>query len=275
MATTITTTNVARSLSKTIEAPLKFVDAALIFSLSTVSGEIEGDAPSLNVPYVDIPATADIVAEGEEIKEGDMSVSEMLVTTKKVAVLDVTSREILDDTNMQELITQNVMNAVVDKADAVFLQNTAAPVGLFNMEGIVDGGIMTDTLDPLVTAIGTVATNGASPSAIVMNYATWSKLLLFKTNGGSAQSIISPDVANNPTPVLFGLPVVLNKQAPNDKILLTDTREIISAVGQPLVASSADAYFNRDSIALRGTMRFGFGIIHPNRLAVLTVNTGK
>ena len=64
-------------------------------------------------------------------------------------------------------------------------------------------------------------------------------------------------MANSPTPAIYGVPIVLNMQTPAGTILLND---------------SDQAYFANDSLAIRVTMRLGFGVLRPNRLARLTVN---
>ncbi|MBI0064543.1 hypothetical protein [Bifidobacterium polysaccharolyticum] len=63
-------------------------------------------------------------------------------------------------------------------------------------------------------------------------------------------------------------------------ILLNDSSQVLSAASQVLsaasqaaVATSDQAYFANDSLAIRVTMRLGFGVLRPNRLARLTINT--
>jgi HK97 family phage major capsid protein len=257
-------------------APADAIPNALILSLSTVSKPIEGDASALKVPYVATPPAAQIVAEGEEIDEGGAKPAVLKVYTRKVAVIERITNETTAETEVQNMLAASMQRAITDKADAVFLQNKpdagdTAPTGLFETTGAVDGGIITNALDPIVTALGTVAANGASPTAIVMNHATWATLLLLKFADG--RPMIAPSVADAPAPVLYGVPVVLNKMAPANKIAIIDKADIISAVGAVAMKGSEQRYFEQDSYAIRGTFRSGWGVIHPNRLAIITVNT--
>ena len=80
------------------------------------------------------------------------------------------------------------------------------------------------------------------------------------------------DIANSPTPAIYGIPIILNMQTPAGTILLNDSSQVLSAASQA-AATSDQAYFANDSLAIRVTMRLGFGVLRPNRLARLTVNT--
>ena len=71
---------------------------------------------------------------------------------------------------------------------------------------------------------------------------------------------------------LLGIPVLTTNAVPRGELLVVDKNAIVSAVGDVKVATSADYYFNSDSIALRVTWRFGANLIHPDRVARLTVD---
>ena len=167
---------------------------------------------------------------------------------------------------------------IIDKANAILWQNPAptegkpetAPTGLFNYPGIIQGGNITNTLDPIVDAIASISTNGGAPTGLVMNYGVWAYLL--KLRDAEGRLIISPDVANTPTPALFGLPVHLDGMAPDGKILVNSIGDVYSATGDINIARTDDRYFERDSFGVRLTFRFGWGVPYPDHLAVITVN---
>ena len=142
---------------------------------------------------------------------------------------------------------------------------------------MIDAGDINETtgLTPLLDAIGKVGDNGGSPTGIIMGYGTWANL--HKLNDKNNRPLIATDVANSPTPAIYGIPIILNMQTPAGTILLNDSSQVLSAVSQAAIACSDQAYFANDSIALRVTMRPGFGVLRPNRLARLSVNkaTGK
>lgn len=258
-------------------APESIIPTALILTHTTVGARVEGDTPALNVPYVSTMPAAQIVKEGAEIPEGGAEISTLAIRTQKVAVLNAITNEASIDDNMTQLLSSGMQRALIAKADAVFLQNpaptegTTGVTGLFNYPGIpVVGNIAdsNDELDPIVDAIAAISGNSGTPTDIIMGYGTWAKLLKLKRADGTPH--ISPDVANAPSPVLYGVPVTLNAQAPADKIIVTDRNEIVSAAGGVTGSGSKDRYFERDVSVLRSTFRFGFGVVHPNRLAIIT-----
>lgn len=276
---TITTDNKGAFPDGTMWAASDIIPNALIYTQATQGPQIIGDSPQARIAYIPDDAEVGFVKEGATIDEGDVKLSELKVFTRKLAVLNVLSNE------AAESAAQNVKNgmelSLMHKADYVFLQNNPAgddlaqPTGLANVAGIVDGGQITSAtgLVPMVSALGTVADNGAETSGIIMNHGTWARLLSLTDKNG--RGLIAPDVANSAAPTLYGIPVVLNTQAPADTVLLVDKTQVLSASSQVSVASSQDYAFGRDGIALRLTMRVGFGVIRPNRLAKLTVSTSE
>lgn len=282
---TILTKGIESAFNDTYFQPDNIIPNALVLTQTTVAQRIEGDTPSLNVPYVSTAPAAQIIAEGDEIPEGGGQLSQMAIHTQKVAVLTAITNEAALSDDVKSLISQGMARAVTDKADAVFLQAPAPSdgkvgvTGLFNYPGIptvgtiVVSGANRTGLDAIIDAIASISSSNGTPSAIIMGYGTWAGLLKMRLGDGTPQ--ISPDVSNTPTPSLFGIPVVLNAQAPNGKIAVIDQREIIAAVGQITAAATSDRYFERDTSAMRSTFRFGFGIIHPDRCAIVTVESGE
>lgn len=268
--------NVAHYLAR------EFLPEALVFTESSIAANIQGDKPLVVVPFVATPSTAEIIAEGAEIDETDPGVNELAFNTKKIGVLNILSREMNSDSDLSNMLTDSLINAVTDKADTVFLQNPApetgktAPTGLFNTPGVVAGELTGATgLNGLIAAISAVTTNGGSPTSIILNYVTWGKLLQFRYNDG--RPLIGADTPRDGLgrPTLYGIPVVLNRHAPDDKVLVNDANNVISAAGTVDAQISLERYFEKDSVGVRVTFRFGFGVIRPNRLAVLTVTENK
>ncbi|MBW3078225.1 phage major capsid protein [Bifidobacterium simiiventris] len=262
---------------------------AAVFTQATTAGDITGDYPSLYLPYVGSLSAAQIVAEGEEIKESDTHAKELAVKTQKVALLNVFTNEsnATADGNataggsgadVVTVITEGMRKSITEKINAIFWQNPAPtdgqpeskPTGLFNYPGIIQGGNITNKLDPIIDAIAQVSANGGTPTALVMGYGTWAYLL--KMRYAEGQPMINPDVANEPTPALFGVPVYLDNMAPDGKILVNSSKDVYSASGQITVSRTDDRYFEKDSFGVRITVRIGWGIPYPNHLAVLTVN---
>lgn len=272
----VTNTNKAAYPDSIITLAETAPDALVLNSLIATKGPvISGDAPSARLAFVSEDVAANIVKEGQQIAEGDPALSELVVRTSKIAVLSNMSNESYESAVASSLVTESARRAVTKKADAVLLANAVTegqPTGLANLEGIVTiaGGKYAD-LNPILEAIGTVAANGATPTAIVMGYATWVNLLKLTAKDG--RSLISPDVANAVQPVLFGVPVVLNAAAPADSVMVLDAAEIVASYSDVSTAVSTDALFAYDSVQIRLTMRLGVGVIRPNRIAKVTFTT--
>ena len=271
---TITTSGIESAYGATAFPSTDAIPDALVHSQSRVSAVIEGDSPALHVPYIATQSTAQIVKEGDAIPEGGAAASEMIVYTRKVASIETITNEAKSSEQMTQMLTASLNTAIMDKANAVFLQNPkpdgseTSPTGLFNLDN-VNAGTLTGSLDAIVEGIAAISSKGGTPTSIIMNHGTWAKLLLLKYKDG--RPMIAPSVADSPTPMLYGLPVVLTKAAPDSKLLINDANEVISAVGSVNLNGSEDAEFSKDKYMLRGTFRLGWGVIHPDRLAVITV----
>lgn len=247
---------------------------ALIFSQTSVGGTISGDGPVARIPYIKDGLDAAIVAEGTRIAETDPDLSEMYVHTHKIAILTPISNEAADYAQTTSLIQAGMVKAITDKADRLLLQGDEAGIkGLALTPDMIDAGDINAAtgLNPLLDAIGKVGDNGGSPTGIIMGYSTWASLL--KLTDRNDRPLIATDMANSPTPAIYGIPIILNMQTPAGTILLNDSSQVLSAASQAAVATSDQAYFANDSLAIRVTMRLGFGVLRPNRLARLTINT--
>ncbi|KFI68257.1 phage major capsid protein [Bifidobacterium magnum] len=276
----ISTTQTGAAGSQTVEYhPNDLIPTALINTQTTFGAVIVGDAPAMNIPYVDTPPASQVVAEGEEIPDGGATMNTLVAHTRKIANIQAFSNEIANmGNNVQEQIVDAMARSLTDKADAFFLQNNPtndpnAPTGLFNTKGTVTADPIDTNLDPIVSAMAKVTINGGKPSSIILSPATWAKLLQLKYTDG--RPMIDPTAANSANPVLYGLPVVLNNQAPANKILINSISEVMSAYGTVVCSSTEDRYFDYDSMAIRQTFRIGWGVIHPNRLAIITLKEAQ
>jgi hypothetical protein len=132
------------------------VPTALILVASTVSGAIEGDAPSLRVAYCE-DDSAQFTAEADEIPEAAPELAEVTVFTGKITQLIRLSNEQWRQEGTDVQLSESVRRAVIKRADQAFLAQ-AAPTppaaqpsaGLLHVTGLVDGDEVADNLDRLV-----------------------------------------------------------------------------------------------------------------------------
>lgn len=251
--------------------PGEIVPDALLLQITTPTVPIEGDEPVVRVPFVAEDATVGFVAEGDIIPESDAALSELQISTHKIAVLSRMSREAAFHTGAEDLISTSMARAVTVKGNNALLAHPAGPTGLLATPGLIDAGVMASThLDVLSDAITEVEANGGAVSHLLMDPRSWGQLRKLKTSTDSAQLLLGSP-AEQTDRRLFGVPVIVSPQVPEGSILVVDRENIVSSTGPIRLDKSTDAFFDRDSVALRVTWRFGWGVIRPERLAKVTV----
>ncbi len=248
------------------------VSRALILRCATRCGEVEGDAPSVLVPWIRSDPAANVVAEGAEITQTEAEFDQVAVTTRKVATLSQVSYEMTQQPGAATRLAQSMQRSLVAKADQVFM-DSADPVGLLHVDGITAGGALEDNLDALADAVAEVEAAGGSADVLLVHPKDWAVLAKLKRATGSNESLLG-DAHDAPERSLSGVPVIVHAAATQGTALLLDRSEIVSAIGDVRLARSEDAAFNQDAVAIRGTWRFGFNVIRPDRLVSLTVGAG-
>ncbi|SUA02956.1 phage major capsid protein, HK97 [Mycolicibacterium fortuitum] len=255
------------------------IPEALILQTSTVSGEIDGDEPSLHVAYVD-DADADFVAEAAEIDESDPAMSEVVVHTGKISQLVRLSREQWYQEGTADQLRKSVSRAIIKRADQAYLAQVVPtppavqpPAGLLNINGVVDGGDVSGDLDSLVDLIADLQAEGSMPSHIVVDPVGWAELRKLKTGTDYNSSLLGAGTTDA-KPMLLSLPVLINRWASPYTGLVIDKTAVVSAVGDVKVAASEHTYFSSDSVALRATWRIGWNVVRPQRIGQFSIAGG-
>ncbi|WP_336819498.1 phage major capsid protein [Gordonia sp. MMO-8] len=255
----------------------KILGESLYVSATTKGGEIQGDAPSLLVPYVDDADSAAFVAEGAEITEDDPDLDQVQVFTRKIARLVKLSREQFGQDGTAANISASVKNDLIRKMDRALLSQVAptapavAPVaGLVNTTGLVNGGEITTDLDPLIDLLVQLQANDAAPRVIVVDPLAFGALAKLRKGEGSNEGLLTG--ANDAlTFPLLGTQVSVSSAMPASAGVVIDPAAIISAYSQVEIATSDQAYFTSDSVAVRATVRVGHKVVRPARLGKFTV----
>lgn len=271
--------------STTLPATDVTPDALLLNpAVATIAATPEGDQTYIRVPFVAADPTAQIVAEGAEIPEGDITRAEVRIYTRKVGIIQRVSREAygqqLDGANASadasDLFTESLKRAVTAKIDSMFINapsrsdDVYAPgLALDNTAAIIDGGSITTNLDPLVDALATVSDNGAIPSCVLTSNSGWARLQKLKY--GDGRPVVNPDAQADATPLLAGLPVIRNAAVPKNMLFVLDATNVLAALTGITVDVDSSVYFTSDSIAIRVTARVGWGIVQRGRIARLTI----
>ncbi len=278
MAFTATTVNSGAAWRPDVYefAPVDVVPDALILQCSTVAGDVEGDAPSVHVGYVN-DDEAVFKAEGADLDEGNPELAEVLIHTAKLTQMVRMSSEQYNQPSTADQLAQSVNRAIIRRADIAFVAE-AAPVGpavapmpgLLNVANIVEGGEVSTNLDAISDLIAQLEDNLATPTAIIVDPLGWSEIRKLKI--GSAYNATLLGAGTNDTQQqLLGLPVFVNRAMTDYTGVVVDRYAVVSAVGSVRVATSEHQFFSSDSVALRATWRFGHVVVRPERLGTFTI----
>ncbi|UPW09792.1 phage major capsid protein [Gordonia terrae] len=251
---------------------------SLYVAATTKGGDIQGDAPAVRVPYIDDADSAGFVAEGAEIPEDDPDLDEALVYTRKIGRIVKLSREQWSQPNAAANIAGSVKNDLIRKMDRALLAQVAptAPAvapsaGIVNLTGILEGDPITTNLDPLVDLYAELASNDATPRFLIVDPLAYAFLYKLKTDDSSSnQGLLSP-ATEAPTSPILGLTTQVSNAMPANSGVLIDPAAIVSAYSQLEIATSDQAYFTSDNIAIRATVRVGHTVVRPQRIGKLTI----
>lgn len=277
----ISTTNASTAWAPNTQyfQPAEVIGESLIMTASTVAGTIEGDDVTMSVAYVS-DDTAQFTNEGDTIPESAPALDEVVVHTGKLTQLVRVSREQYAQQSTAANLAASVQRAIRKASDIAFLAQAAPaapavrpPAGILNLTGLqAAAAAVTTNLDPLVDLLAALETNGATPTLIIVDPIGWSKLAKIKTTTGSAVPLLGAGTEATERRLL-GLPVTVTPAMPSGTGLVIDKTEIVSVAGRIEVATSDQAYFVNDSIAIRATFRFGATVVHPDRIGTFTIAT--
>jgi HK97 family phage major capsid protein len=244
---------------------------ALIFELATHAGNVDGDEPVVRVPYIAADPTAGFVAEGAEINEEDPTLDELVIPTDKIAVVSRSSNEAFRNSpGSSSLLSTSLTRAVTVKGNTAFLGNASNPTGLLHIAGTSDGGTLDGNLDAVENAIGLIEAADGIPTHIVAHPEDWATIRGIKASADSNVPLLGTP-AEQTERRIFGLDVVVSSAATKGSLLITSKESIYAAIGQLMIATSSDAYFTRDQVAIRATWRIGWDVIDPAHLGTVTM----
>lgn len=243
------------------------VPGSLLLQTATIVGSIEGDEPSIRVPFVADDGVVGFVAEGQPIDDAAQAFDEVVISTNKVAALGKYSFETLAQPEAARMVLDSLSRSVARKADQAYLGNPAGPSGLLNST-ITDAGTVGTDLDALVDAVAGIEAAGGTATQIIAAPDAWASLQKLKTATGSAQNLLGAGVEAG-VRGLLGLPVLVSAAMPAGQLIVGDKTAVLAAQSPIRVARSEDAYFGSDVIAVRVTWRIGWAVMHADRVAKL------
>lgn len=236
---------------------------------TTVSTVVTTDADVFRIPVVSADPTAGWVAEGAEITPADATLTEAVVSFKKLAGLTIVSNEMVADASPEasRVIGDGLARDIARKLDAAYFANTTTngPAGLLSITpSVVDTGGSWTGVDPFTEAIYAAAAQGADIDAWVTNPADALILAKVKQATGSNLPLLQPDPTQPSRRMISGVPVFTSTAVgagtawgiPKDRVFVVIRNDVDLQVDK-------SAFFTSDRTAIRATMRVGFAFPHP------------
>jgi HK97 family phage major capsid protein len=211
----------------------------------------------------------------------DATLDELDITPSKLAALSVISSELANDSTSEaaQAVGDSIVRDLARKVDtALFTATTTnGPGGLPGVSGVTSvSGPATDyaNVDPFSDAVySSAAANGTITSGVT-NPATAKKLAKLNKETGSNEPLLGPDPTMPGRQQILGIPLVT---APG----VTTTNNVIWGIPQQYayfvvrqdaqVESDRSVFFTSDRVAVRATLRVGFGF--PSPAAIVKIAT--
>jgi HK97 family phage major capsid protein len=243
----------------------------LFLQRTTIAGDVDGDAPSVHVPFIvdagQEGTGAVFKAEGAELDDEEPGLDEIELKTKKLTRLATISNEQFNKAPTAAQVSASFARDLVRRADAAYLnENTSPLIGLLHVDGFVDADAPIGTdLDPLVDLLAALEVNGAEPTALIVDPLSWAAIKKLKVADNYNQSLLGAGT-EDAAPRLLSLPVLKSRFIPANSGIVVDKSQIPSAVGPVRVAQSDHAAFTSDAVVLRATWRIAWGAPRPERI---------
>ena len=247
---------------------------------------------TVNIPKLAGGATAYWVGENSSITASDLTFAQVQLVAKKLALLSQISRELMmaSDPQIEDVVMRQFARAAALAEDIAYLRGDGTnnnPVGIRNTTSVTvtelgSGNGAQPSFDDLINAIYTLDAADAprDTRAWIINPREKKTLLTLKDSNGN---YLWNDLRDGSPPLLLGLPVFETTQIPTNLTVgtSTDCSEIYlgawseAVIGERMalelaVSDQAGTAFQNDQIWIRGIMRVGFAVRHPESFVVLT-----
>lgn len=255
--------------------PVEGMALALNPAVSTIfrSREVE-----THIPVVLTDAGAAWTAEGDQIVASDADVDEIIVQPRKVAGITIVSNEAAADTSPQatSVVGDGLARSCAAKIDAAFFQQLAAPApaglaSLTTMGTATAAKDFADGTDAFERAVAIAEGVGANITAFIAGPVDALSLATLREGSSGKRNLLQADPTRPTQRTISGRPLLVSRFLAPGTIWAVDATRVISVVRQDAdVQASKDAAFDRDSVAVRATMRVGWGFPHPEALVKIT-----
>jgi HK97 family phage major capsid protein len=187
------------------------------------------------------------------------------------------SRELADDSSpaAAQVVGSGLARDIARKIDqAAFAGLSApAPAGLSTLSGIQTyvAAAAFDNLDFAAVAVSKAEIVGASVTAFVTSPATALALATNKTAEGSNAPVLGTDATSATARQILGVPLLVSQYVSADTLWALDMSRVWLVVrDDATVEADRSVFFTSDRVAVKATMRAGFGFVHPASVVKVT-----
>ena len=234
-------------------------------------------AATFRIPVLAADAAAQWTPEGEEITPSDPTLSEVVVTPAKVAGLTIISRELAEDSSPEaaQLVGESLARNIAVKIDTAFFANTTTngPSGLLSLttSTAVESASSFATLDSFAAAIYTAEGLGVTTTSFVTSPTEALALSTLKEASGSTRPLLTADVTTPTTRTIYGRPLYVGPTiGAKTAWAIPSDRTFLVVRADARIEVDKSVFFTSDRIAVKATMRVGFGFGHPLGIVKIT-----
>jgi len=254
------------------------LDQAVSALVSTV---VQIGTNQLRVPVVTADPSANFVAEGAEIPATDGTLTEIVVTPKKLAALSVISSELANDSSPAALqvVGDGITRDVKRQLDASFFKaapgtTTDGPSGLGSLTtATASNSGSWANLDSFEAAKANAEALHTMVTSFVAAPATVLALSTLKEYGtaGSNKPLLQADVTQPTARTIGGVPLYSSPAVAADTVWALPAQHCLFVVHQGAqLVSDSSVMFTSDRVAIRCVMRVSYAFTQPLAITKIT-----
>ncbi|MBD8057224.1 phage major capsid protein [Rhodococcus ruber] len=236
------------------------------------------ESHELRIPVLTNDTGAVWVNEGQEISTNDVVLDEELVTPSKLARVVPITRELANDSSpaATQIVGDSIARSLAKGIDQALFATVAspAPAGLSTLSGIgsIPAGTAWTSFDWAADALSAAETAGAQLTSWVTSPAVALALSKLRKATGSNEALLGADPTQPTRRIIAGLPLFISPDIEANTILGIPAAHVYTVVREDAeVVSDSSVFFTSDRVAIKGTVRVGFGFTHPAAVQKITV----
>ncbi len=238
------------------------------------------DSKDFRIPIWNADPSAAWIQEGQEIPMSDADVDELVVVPSKLAGLSKISRELNEDSSPEASaqVGLGLRRDLQAKLDAAYFGNMTAPapqgLGSLTDEVTTVAGAFTN-LDVFAEATAGVEALGTTVDTWVAHPTTALTLSRLKKADGSNEPLLALDPTQPSRRVIEGRRLLVSPAVTPGRVWGIPRARVHVVIRRDAeVTIDRSVFFTSDSVAVRATMRVGFGFAHPEAVALVTETAG-